>query len=103
MLDACLYTYPVPRPRSIAEARAALAEWLRAANLTPSSFAALLGLSQPSVSRWLGSGRPGTPWDEALEILTGIPRGAWWTEEEHAVIARARKLRTSRLHDRGQA
>ena len=44
------------------------------------------------VSRWASGDRSPPPiYRLALEILFGIPVDAWWTDEELAVVARARE------------
>jgi len=57
-----------------------LASYLRAAQLTQGAFASLLGVSQPTVNRWIkGQSRP--TWDKAAEIEKAtqgaVPVSAW--------------------------
>jgi len=56
-----------------------LAEYLKAAGMTQSAFAAAVNVSQPTVNRWLGGAKPS--WEKAAEIerITNgaVPVSAW--------------------------
>lgn len=51
-------------------------------------LATTLGIKGPAVSNWLsGRARPKTQYRLALERLTGIPLGCWFTDDERKAIA----------------
>lgn len=51
-------------------------------------LAELLGVSQPSVSAWVRStSRPEAHLREMLEVVVGIPKGAWLTDDEQMRLA----------------
>lgn len=70
-----------------------LREWVEKpdAGRSQTELAKLLGVSQPSVSAWLrGESRPEDHHREAIEIITGIPRGLWRRDAEQSVVERVR-------------
>jgi transcriptional regulator with XRE-family HTH domain len=74
--------------------RQLLVGWLTedGAGRSQSKLAELLGIGQSSVSLWVhGRSRPDAHIREALEVITGVPRGAWETDDERAVVTRARE------------
>jgi ribosome-binding protein aMBF1 (putative translation factor) len=62
------------------------------AGRSQSMLARKLGIGQSSISLWYhGKSRPDAHLREALEVICGIPRGAWETEKERDVVARVRE------------
>ena len=56
-----------------------------------SAVARQLDVSQAAVSAWASCGsRPEPAYREALELLLGIPARAWETDEDRAIVERAR-------------
>jgi transcriptional regulator with XRE-family HTH domain len=78
--------------------RQLLVQWLGAegAGRSQSKLARELGIRQSSVSLWCsGRSRPDAHLREALEVIASIPRGAWETDEERAVVERARHAQSA--------
>ncbi len=67
---------------------AALRRWLDSTSTTQSELARRLGIRQPSVAAWLArDARPDALRREQLETVAGIPRAAWLTTDERAILA----------------
>lgn len=65
-----------------------LAAWLKKEGKSQRELAEMLGIKQPSVSKWCTTGRPDPIYREPLERLTGIEASAWLTNAERRVLQR---------------
>jgi transcriptional regulator with XRE-family HTH domain len=68
--------------RSLCPAGRALEDWLRAADISLSAFAALIGASRVSLWRWMtGEYTPTIDSAAQIERWTGIPARMWASSE----------------------
>ena len=71
----------------------ALGPALKSAGKTQKWLAELLSVRQPQISRWCaGDARPGATERVALRELLGIPEADWLTDEERALVKRAKGM-----------
>jgi hypothetical protein len=56
----------------------------------------ILGLARGSIGHFRGDRRPGVLAQEAFERVLGVPRAAWWTDDEHILLSLAEQ-RAARL------
>ncbi|WP_158963940.1 helix-turn-helix domain-containing protein [Chachezhania sediminis] len=56
-----------------------LAQYLKSSGLTQKAFAEAVGVSQPTVNRWLSGSKPSWEKAAAIERITGkqVPLSAW--------------------------
>lgn len=68
--------------------REALTLWRKSNNLSYAEAAGKVGVSATTFFDWEHHNRrPDEPYREILEVLTGIPRGAWRNEKERKLVA----------------
>jgi transcriptional regulator with XRE-family HTH domain len=74
----------------------ALKRWRRAKKLSQTAAAELVGVEQPTWSRWeTGVWRPESPMRDVLQNLTAIDPGAWDSAAERAVKRKAKRAATA--------
>lgn len=80
-------------PPSDPPALALLSAWLT--QHTQGELARSLEINQSAVSLWVrGQSRPSGYMREGVELVTGIPAGAWNTRDENRLLARVRRRRS---------